>query len=34
MADSNDDQDHKDSYFDIIIRNILSQEVTMYNMEV
>ena len=32
MANSNEGQDHKDKYFDIS-RKILSQEMTMYNME-
>ena len=32
MAISNDGQDHKDKYFDTS-RKILSEEVTMYNME-
>ena len=33
MANSNEGQYHKDKYFDTS-RNILSQEMTMYNMEV
>ena len=33
MANSNEAQDHKDKYFDTS-RKILSQEMTMYNMEV
>ena len=33
MANSNEGQDHKDKYFDTS-RKILSQEMTMYNMEV
>ena len=32
MANSNEGQDHKDKYFDIS-RKILSQEMTMCNME-
>ena len=32
MANSNEGQDHKDKYFDTS-RKILSQEMTMYNME-
>ena len=32
MANSNEGQDHKDKYFDTS-RNILSQEMIMYNME-
>ena len=32
MANSNEGQDHKDRYFHTS-RNILSQEMTMYNME-
>ena len=32
MANSNEGQDHKDKYFDTS-RKILSQEITMYNME-
>ena len=32
MANFNEGQDHKDKYFDTI-RNILSQEMIMYNME-
>ena len=32
MANSNGGQDHKDKYFDTS-RKILSQEMTMYNME-
>ena len=32
MANSNEGQDHKDNYFDTR-RKILSQEMTMYNME-
>ena len=32
MANSNDGQDHKDKYFDTS-RKILSQEMTMYNIE-
>ena len=32
MANSNEGQDHKDNYFDTS-RNILSQEMIMYNME-
>ena len=32
MAKSNEGQDHKDKYFDTS-RKILSQEMTMYNME-
>ena len=33
MANSNEGQDHKDKYFDTISREILWQEMTMYNME-
>ena len=32
MANSNEGQDHKDKYFDTS-RKILSQEMTIYNME-
>ena len=32
MANSNEGQDHKDKYFDTS-RKILSQEMTMFNME-
>ena len=32
MANSNEGKDHKDKYFDTS-RKILSQEMTMYNME-
>ena len=32
MANSNEGHDHKDKYFDTS-RKILSQEMTMYNME-
>ena len=32
MANSNEGQDHKNKYFDTG-RKILSQEMTMYNME-
>ena len=32
MANSNEGQDHTDKYFDTS-RKILSQEMTMYNME-
>ena len=32
MANFNEGQDHKDKYFDTS-RNILSQEMIMYNME-
>ena len=32
MANSNEGQDHKDKYFDTI-KNILSQERIMYNIE-
>ena len=32
MAISNEGQDHKDKYFDTS-RNVLSQEMTMYNMK-
>ena len=33
MANSNEGQDHKDKYFDTS-RKIVSQEMTMYNIEV
>ena len=32
MANTNEGQDHKDKYFDTS-RKILSQKMTMYNME-